>query len=401
MTSPFPNLGGGGVVQDPGLGAGLAQGLAGVLAQMQTSKENQFRQQELQNAQAQQQALQQYYEAQAMAEQQRLAAQAGEQAIMREGQRQVGGAQRAALGGQPDTQGIFSQILQGGAQQMPPQSSLPSIFTGVSNENLPAAVQGVQEVNKLTPQPPPGTGDMQDFEYMMRLAQRDPQKAMLFKQWFIDKQPSTVINNIPAKGETKFTEKYGELQADLLNSTVKEGRIANADTPRLQEAYSLADRAFTGVGANAKLNTGRVLSAMGVKQSKNDVENTQTFLRLQREGTLNWLRTRALGSGNAVSNQDREYMDRVTGADITLDRGALKKIIRINFGTNLMKQKEAIDDLRDKAVSYPANAQDFNRQATQMQRQYDQGWQLYTKMKADESMPLNPGQVIDSLFPRR
>jgi hypothetical protein len=65
-----------------------------------------------------------------------------------------------------------------------------------------------------------------------------------------------------------------------------------------------------------------------------------------------------------------------------------------------MKVREAIDDLRDKAASYPANAPDFNRQARQLQKQHDDAWQVYTKMKADEQEILNPAGVIDSLFPR-
>src|SRR3954468_18086237 len=64
MTAPFsfPTINPGQPIMEPGMGAQVADSLAGVLAAQQKQQEQQYRMQELANQQAQQQALAQYYQ---------------------------------------------------------------------------------------------------------------------------------------------------------------------------------------------------------------------------------------------------------------------------------------------------------------------------------------------------
>jgi hypothetical protein len=315
----------------------------------------------------------------------------------------VGGAQRAALGGQPETQGIFSAALQGGAQWTPPISSLPSLFTGVSDSNMPAAVKGVQEVQQLTPKPPEGATSQKEYEYYQRLLSRDPKQAALYRTLFLDPKPSTVINNIPSQGESEFSKELAKAQVATLSKGEAEARSSSQAYPAMVEAYKLVDRSFTGFGANQLLAMARVAGAVGFKPSKDKVADSQTLMKLTRDQTLAYLQTRALGSGTAVSDRDREFMERQSAADLTLDPQSIKRIIRINIGTGIMRMKEAIDDLHDQAMAYPQNARQLNQKAAAIQRTYNVQWGQYTAMLKEEekAQTAAPAEVVNSLFPVR
>lgn len=388
MSNPFA-VQPGGVIQGQGVGGSIASGIAGVLAQMQTTKENQFRMQELANAQAQQQALQAYYEAQARAQQQELAMKAGEQAIVREGQAQVGAAQRAALLGiqQPDTQGIFSQVLQDGAQLARPGLSLPSLFTGVSNQNLPAAIQGVQEVQKLTPKPEDFGADPKKMEYWQHLQRTDPAAAKVFYENFIKKQPPVQVN-VGQKAETAYAVEGAKADIAVRTEVEKAARQAIQSMPSISEAYKVLSRgqAFTGLGAKQKLFAARVAAAVGVPDADLRAADSQTLWRLTGETTLSYLRSRDLGSGTAVSNSDRDYMAALAGQDLTQQPLALRKTMRINFGSLIYKQFEAINELKNQAIAHPESATQNLTRAAAIQRQYEVGWKEYAKMLAEEGV---------------
>jgi hypothetical protein len=251
-----------------------------------------------------------------------------------------------------------------------------------------SAAKGVQEMQALQPAPvkePELPTSGKEFEYLKRLAERDPQQALLYKQLFLDKQPSTVINNIPQKGATQFAETLGKMQAEQLMEGEKQARTAAGSFPAMTEAYGLVDKSFTGYGANTLLALARVAGQAGFKPGKDKTADTQTMLKLLREQTLAYLQTRALGSGTAVSDKDREFMERMSGADITLDPQSIKRIIRVNVGSSVMRMQDAIADLRDQAMAYPENARQLNAKAEAIQRRMNPIWKRYSDMLALEA----------------
>ena len=455
---PFPTQFGGGAIMDPGSGAALAQGVANVLAQQQIQRENQFRLQQLQQQAAQQAALEQYYQGQISVQSREQASKERQQALERERLAQVGGVQARALGlgapaagpmtgaapappnlgnqtqsmggaltfrigpgGTPPGQaalpmqiggpppapgqgalsnpGPFQQVLQGGAQAIGGPATLDSIFTGVSPENMPAAVQGVQEVQALSPKPPELPTSAKEMEYYQRLLGRDPQQAALYKTLFLDPKPSTVINNIPAQGETEFSKELAKAQVQLLSKGEEEARKSVQAFPAMKEAYSLVGKAFTGFGANQLVTLARVAGAAGFKPGKDKAADSQALLKLTRDQTLAYLQTRALGSGTAVSDRDREFMERQSAADLTLEPTSIKRIIRINVGSGIMRMQEAIQDLRDQAMAYPMNAPQLNAKANALERQLAPIWQSYGQMLKNEEQA--DAQQADQLFPTR
>jgi hypothetical protein len=406
MSNPFA-VNPGGVIQDPGTGSAIAGGIASVLAAQQAQQEQQYRLQQLALQQQQQAALAQYYQGQVanqQAEQQRLTTR--DQAEQR-ARAQAGGAMQRAVGmgqpsmatqqtsmapgampGQPVAGNPLQEALEGGAAATGGAQGLSAIFGNVDPENMGAAVEGVQQVQQLAPKPEALPTSAQEMEYLKRLASRDPAQAKLYYDTFLaPKGPQTVINNVSGEGETEFSKQLAKSQVEMLSKGENEARQAASSFPQIDQAYKLVDKAFTGFGANAVLNLARAANVAlpdGYKVGADKVRDSQLVVKLLRDQTLSYLQTRALGSGTAVSDKDREFMERQSGADLALEGSSIKRIIRINVGTALMRTTEAIQDLRDQAIAYPKNAQQLNAKAANLQRKHDVMWKRYSEMLQDE-----------------
>jgi hypothetical protein len=386
MTVPaFPTQFGGGAIMDPGAGAALAGSVAQVLAAQQQQRENEFRMQQLAQAQAQQEALAQYYQGTIGVQQQqeqRLMAEAQAQA---RGKAQVGNAQLAALGiGQPSastTRGVFQETLQSGAQAVAP--AMQSIFGGVSPENVPDAVKGVQEAQALQPKAPELPTAAQEFIFAAGL-NPDMQK-MFIENWVNPKKDPTTIVNVGGE-PTPFSKKYDESRAEGAVAASTAANEAFRSLPIIDEAYQTLTKGkvLTGLFSKPSLQVARMAAAMGVPDAQIRAADTQTMLKLTGEMTFVYLRSRDLGSGTAVSDGDREFVFGLSGRDLSQDKLALTRTLRINYGAALMKQADALAQLKTEAVNFPERSAQIGRDVTQIERKHEAGWTTYARMLKQE-----------------
>jgi hypothetical protein len=382
---------------------------------MQIGKENQFRQQELQNQMMQQQALQQYYQAQAQAEQQRIAADAQEALYVREGQRQRGQAVQNYMTGQPgvvqpgqttmpqqDSGNIFRDLTAGGSAAIGGQQGYDRLFNGVAPEHVPDALGDLQNAQKLMAQPagPELSTDAKTYNYYKTLP---PALQPEFKRLFLDKQPGVVVNT-GDKVESAFGIETGKLDATRNAEIFKDVANASASIPAMTEAYKYVDRAFTGFGANQLVGLARAAGATGFKPVGDKVADTQTMLKLLREQTLAYLQTRALGSGTAISDKDREFMERQSAADITMEPLAIKRIIRINMGVALEKMISTKIELQQQMQTYPepTSQRQIQGKIDMIDRKLADPWTQYWKIYSQEQKnETDPNAIMNSLFPTR
>ena len=395
MTSPFPTQFNQGAQFNPGMNGTIAD----VLAQMQVQQESQRRNQELQNSIAHQRALQAYYEAQARAQAEEQARLAGESLLAQAGQREVGGAVRSYLqGGQPGVfsptsastqpgigQGnIFRDIVGGAGQAL--SGADPSIYGKVSDQNMLPAVKAVQEAQALRPKAPELPNAGKEFMFAQELAKIDPKLSKFFVENWVNppKGPGTVVN---VGGEpTPYSKEYDASKAKGTTAAAVEGTKAWRAMPVVGEAYSLLTKGnvITGLFQKPSLAVSRMAAAMGVESEKLRTADTQTRLKLTGENVFTYLASRDLGSGTAVSDGDREFAFSLAGRDLTQDKLALRRTLRINFGTLLMKQQQAMDELRNDALNYPERARQIGRDSALIQKQYETGWKQYAGMLVDE-----------------
>lgn len=437
---PFPTQFGGGAIMDPGLGATLASSVAQVLSAQQQQRENQFRQQQLAQVAQQQQALQAYYEGQVSIQSREQTAREGELSAKRMAMAQVGSAQARAmgLGGPPVQQtspgqapvgnetvnpnagnmtqgmggiagqepGPFQQVLSGGANALGGAASgeqaLSSIFTGVAPENMPDAVAAVQAVQ---PKPPELPVSAKEFQFMQHLNSLDPAAAQFFYENWVKKQPGVVVNT-GDKVETAYGTEMAKSDVQAQAKMVDESKTAAASFPAMAEAYKLVDKSFTGFGANAILGLSRAANATGFKPTGDKVADTQTMVKLLRDGVIAQLQTRALGSGTAVSDADRVFMERQAGADITVDPTTIKRIIRINVGTAIERMVTVKKELEQAKIDHPESARILDGKIKMIESRMKPIWDQYQNMLGDEAKMdattrMQAGSSGDQLFPAR
>jgi hypothetical protein len=398
MTNPF-QVSPGGVVQGIGPGPIMGQGIADVLAQMQIGKENQFRQQELQNQMMQQQALAEYYRAQAEAEQQRIAAEAQENLYKREGLAQRGRAVQNYMQGQPgvvqpgqsttpqDSGNIFRDLTAGGSAAIGGQQGYDQLFNGVSPENVPDALGDLKDAKAVMAPPaaPELPTSAKEMQFLQHLQQADPSgaSAKFFYDNWVKKQPGVVVNNLTGQQETEHGKKTSENIANRSAELYKDANNAAASMPSMMEAYKLVPRTPAGFGANQAVFMHRVLGRLGIQVSKEAAADSQTMIKLLRDQTLKLLETRALGSGTAVSEKDREFMERQSAADLSLEPDAIRRIIRINMGAALERMISTRLELQQEQRDFPAT-KGIQGRIDMINRKLEPVLSEYWKMRAEE-----------------
>jgi hypothetical protein len=145
---------------------------------------------------------------------------------------------------------------------------------------------------------------------------------------------------------------------------------------------------------------------MGVDKAQLKAADTQTLTKLLRDGVLTQLQTRALGSGTAVSDADRNYMESVQGADLTLEPEAIKRIVRINVGLGIERMNSAKLLLQQQLQDHPEAGGVLNGKIKVIDTKLKPIWKQYQEMLADEAKRqaqgrMNVGVMADSLFPAR
>lgn len=273
-----------------------------------------------------------------------------------------------------------NRLSQTGAALRPLLGDYPSVG-GVADANLPGTVESLTKLKELGKKDKAdlGTTDQQNYQaYQQLLQSGQTEKAAEFRKFFLEKQPGVQVN--VNSGENQHAKAIADVNAGFYKTAIETANAAYQLMPSIVNASNLVDKSFTGAGANARLNVARMLSVFGVKSEGDQAADTQTLKRLAQENTLAFLGTRALGSGTAVSDKDREYMQSLSGENITLEPTSLKRIFRINFGTQIMKVQEAIKEVRQQAFDYPNDASQLNARADQLERQLHPMFKQYSKM---------------------
>jgi hypothetical protein len=253
---------------------------------------------------------------------------------------------------------------------------------------VPAAVQGVQEVQALQPKAPELPTAAQEFIFAAGLTPE-------MKKFFIDnwvnpqKGPATVVN---VGGEpTPFSKKFDEEAASSTVKAAAGAREAFRAMPIIEEAYETLTKGkvLTGLFAKPSLAVARMAAAVGVPDAQIKTADTQTMLKLTGEMTFVYLRSRDLGSGTAVSDGDREFVFTLSGRDLSQDKLALRRTLRINFGATLMKQADAVDQLKMDAVNYPERSAQISREISAIEKRQAFAWKTYARMLAEEGVAVD------------
>jgi hypothetical protein len=106
------------------------------------------------------------------------------------------------------------------------------------------------------------------------------------------------------------------------------------ETARSIKALLNDPNLITGTGANARLALNKAFQTAGLIDG-NTVANTEQLGSLLANQTLSAIKSSGLGAGNGFTNTDREFLEKASSGQITMDVNTLRRIADINEKTGL------------------------------------------------------------------
>lgn len=143
--------------------------------------------------------------------------------------------------------------------------------------------------------------------------------------------PPSSQNTVNVSTQKNFMDNMGEgaskMYADQFQAALKAPQELERNV-RIREL--LQSGAYTGMGANWKLNFDRVLNAAGIDFGGDKIANTEQLVSELSAGTLALIKPSGLGGGTGFSNADREFLAKVAGGEYTLNRETLLRLSKLH-----------------------------------------------------------------------
>lgn len=136
--------------------------------------------------------------------------------------------------------------------------------------------------------------------------------------------------NVNTGGEDAFTEAVGERLGAAYTDSMKSVSQAEVSLQNLAIMENILDQdIITGPFAESRTAVEKILAQAGIVDGQR-VANTEAFLASAAQQTLSLLGTGAVGTGTAISDKDREFLEKAAGANISLTEESIRRIININ-----------------------------------------------------------------------
>jgi hypothetical protein len=204
---------------------------------------------------------------------------------------------------------------------------------------MPSATSGPPDV----PRPQPTAGQITKYKGLIASGALTPAQAVqeldkeITGQWTQARQQALEVwkdqqqsKRLQETGEQKLNMEapLQAIQARVQNYENKIRPTATAavnDLNSIHQVRQVLDAgAFTGTGANAKTYLGKLGEQLGIPSDQ--VQNTQVLGAILAKRVL----AGAGGSlGTGFSNADRDFMERAQGGQLTMDEGAIRRILDI------------------------------------------------------------------------
>ncbi len=152
------------------------------------------------------------------------------------------------------------------------------------------------------------------------------------------------------KGTEKFLKNLGGGLADSYVESLKGTQTAVKSLATIDRMDKLLDtgQVITGTGAEFIKNATKVLNKLGFTDSDRPAV-TEEFFSASAGQTLQLLQTGALGTGNSITEADKEFMRQVAGNELSLDENSIRRINRINrqvTGAAMLLHNRLIDEIK-------------------------------------------------------
>lgn len=234
----------------------------------------------------------------------------------------------------------YEQMLMSGGGSVPSPVSNETIASYSPEQKLVAQKRYLDvaktsaEVGKLraeaTALATPKAGPMTETDKALSLWESDfiskngrqPSQGEMFDQYKSMMTLKQNVTNINTGTNQLHAKAYDSLEKSMLTAQ----QAANL-FPVYRDAKKIIDegRFISGAGANAKLWVNKALSAFGIKNE--DVSNSEVLRARLALPVMSLVRN--LGSGAGITEKDVQFVEKATGADVTLESESIKRLIDI------------------------------------------------------------------------
>ena len=144
----------------------------------------------------------------------------------------------------------------------------------------------------------------------------------------------------------KLTDGYTDSFLGLYDEALTANDVLRTNAIAQQE---LDKGIKSGMFASTELLLARFAKSLGMTgEFTDDIASTELFMTQRASQVLKLIK--ALGTGNAVSNTDREYVEKIVGGNINLDETTLRRLLELEreYGNQVIaKANQANDTLRN------------------------------------------------------
>lgn len=142
-------------------------------------------------------------------------------------------------------------------------------------------------------------------------------------------QPKTEVN-VNTGGESAFTKQVAEQLGTAYTESLTAVDSAETSLQTLKVMEDIVDQGIiAGPFANSRVAVEKILAQAGIIDGSR-VANTEAFLAASANQTLALLSSGVVGAGTGISDADREFLAKVSAANIDLTEESIRRIIRIN-----------------------------------------------------------------------
>lgn len=143
--------------------------------------------------------------------------------------------------------------------------------------------------------------------------------------------PPGAQTNVNVNTDKQFMGTLAEGTAKLYQEQYGAALKAPAELERNARILELLKTgAYTGMGANWKLGLDRALAAAGIDFGGDKIANTEQLGSELSAGTLALIKSSGLGGGTGFSNADRDFLTKVAGGEITINRETLERLAKLH-----------------------------------------------------------------------
>jgi len=148
-----------------------------------------------------------------------------------------------------------------------------------------------------------------------------------------DKLEGRPVTHVSVPVSVTTQKAYGQEFGGLIaKQDMDKYTVAQAAPKILQQSTQIKDLlskgAFTGTGADFALNAAKVFNVTGANNAEK-IKNTELLVSSLGQNVLNNIKTSGLGAGQGFTDKDRQFLERVVGGQIALDKTTLTELANL------------------------------------------------------------------------